>query len=243
MQTTLRALAAAQHGALSWAQAQRAGVSPGELSRYVTRGEVVRVRRGAFVLGDTWRAADPDRRYALTTRAVLLSRPGDAASHQATFALSGLPLWGVDLTRVYVQGTATRRRSPSGLRLHPWDISARRELVAGARTLTIAEARRWWPRRGPSTAPSSRSMLRCGSDCARWPRSPRWSPVMKRAAGSASAGRGAYWTSSTHWPSRRGKADYGCSWSPWASPCAARYSFTPRTADLSDGWTSWSTIG
>ena len=140
MESTLRAVAASQHGTLSWAQVRRAGISPGELGRYVARGEVVRVRRGAFVMGDIWREADADRRYALTTRAVLLSRPGDAASHHAAFALSGLPLWGLDVSRVDVQANVTRRRAPSGLRLHPWDPRARREIVAGARSLTIAEA-------------------------------------------------------------------------------------------------------
>ena len=62
MESTLRAVAASQHGTLSWAQVRRAGISPGELGRYVARGEVVRVRRGAFVMGDIWREADADRR-------------------------------------------------------------------------------------------------------------------------------------------------------------------------------------
>lgn len=87
-------LATGQGGVLSWPQLHRAGLSPSEVSRLVAHEVLVRVRRGGFVTGELWRAADPDRRFALTVRAALLVRPHDAASHQAAFALSDLPLWG-----------------------------------------------------------------------------------------------------------------------------------------------------
>ena len=133
-------IAAGQGGVLSWPQLHRAGLSPSEVSRLVAHEVLVRVRRGGFVTGEVWRAADPDRRFALRVRAALLVRPHDAASHQAAFALSELPLWGVDLRRVDLQARVTRRRAKADLRLHPWDDAARLELIGGARALAIAEA-------------------------------------------------------------------------------------------------------
>lgn len=133
-------LATGQGGVLSWPQLHRAGLSPSEVSRLVAHEVLVRVRRGGFVTGEIWRAADPDRRFALTVRAALLVRPHDAASHQAAFALSDLPLWGVDLRRVDLHARVTRRRAKADLRLHPWDDAARLELIGGARSLAIAEA-------------------------------------------------------------------------------------------------------
>ena len=64
-------LATGQGGVLSWPQLHRAGLSPSEVSRLVAHEVLVRVRRGGFVTGELWRAADPNRRFALTVRAAL----------------------------------------------------------------------------------------------------------------------------------------------------------------------------
>lgn len=79
----------------------------------------MRVRRDAYVLGEAWRAASPEQRLALRTRAVLSTRPGDVASHQSSLAQHRLPLYGVPLTTVDVLADVKRTRTANGLRSHP----------------------------------------------------------------------------------------------------------------------------
>ncbi len=79
----------------------------------------MRVRRGAFVDGRRFRAAAPSERYALRVRAVLLTRPGDAAWRHAALALHGMPLWHVDLARVDVLSDVGATTGASGVLVHP----------------------------------------------------------------------------------------------------------------------------
>ena len=88
--------------------------------RLVRSGELVRLRRGLFAAGETWRSTKPEARLALCTRAVLGERRGAAASHASAAVLHGLPLWGVGLSTVEVICSSPRRRLRGGVRLHPW---------------------------------------------------------------------------------------------------------------------------
>jgi hypothetical protein len=117
-------LARAQRGAFSARQAHTFGVSDLDLHRLVRDGQVVRVRRGAFVRAGALEGLPPEGAYAVRTHAVLLSRdaPGWAAHHSA-LAVSGLPLVGLPLDRYdlcarvrgeYRNGAVVTRPLPPG---------------------------------------------------------------------------------------------------------------------------------
>ena len=84
MSDRLLTLAATQWEVVSTADATRLDVDPNALAELVRAGTLVRVRRGAYVVGEQWAAA-PERRLDLRTRAVLHPRahPGEAATHRA----------------------------------------------------------------------------------------------------------------------------------------------------------------
>jgi very-short-patch-repair endonuclease len=113
-----------QAGVISSTDAARVGVTAVQLDALVRRGELVRVRRGAYVLRSAHEAADPEGRYSLRTRAVLRTRPAlDAASHHAALLLAGVDTYGVDLRIVDVVSAVSGTRIRSGLRTHPaWGI-------------------------------------------------------------------------------------------------------------------------
>lgn len=134
-------LAQSQQGAFGAQQARRLGVTDLDIHRLVRRGEVVRVRRGAFVLAESLRGLKPEAAYAVRTRAVLLSRQGPTwASHHAALAVSELPLVACDLTRfdVCAQVRAPHRRGVVVTHLLP---SGERPLVVkGARSVSTETA-------------------------------------------------------------------------------------------------------
>lgn len=107
-------------GALTTSHARKAGMPGRELRRAVERGEAVRVRRDAFILGDVWQAARyPEERLALATRAVLLTRPRDVASHSSALALQGLPIRRAGTRLIDLISDVAQTRTLGRLRLHP----------------------------------------------------------------------------------------------------------------------------
>lgn len=140
MDARLAAVAAARAGVFSAADAGRCGVGSSVLDRMVRAGELVRVRRGAYVLREVWEAADGDERHRVTTRAILRTRPpGDAASHHAAVLLHGIDTWGVDLGVVDVVSSVRSVRRRGRLRTHPRPVRAT-DLAAGARTVPVPVA-------------------------------------------------------------------------------------------------------
>jgi hypothetical protein len=140
MDRRLHDLATGHGGVFSSADATRAGADAETLRRLVARGEVVRVRRGAFVLTESMRSATPEERYRLRVRAVLRSRPPhDAASHHAALSVHGLPLFRVDLGVVDVDARVSRVRLQAGVRSHPGG-PGRVQLVEGTRAVVAATA-------------------------------------------------------------------------------------------------------
>lgn len=115
-----------QRGALAGAELRRLGATAASTRAAVRRGEVVRVRRGALVEGARYRAATSTERYALRVRAVMHSRPGDAAWRHAALAMYGLPLWDVDLHRIDLLGDVRASTYAGDLAIHP---RAGREVV------------------------------------------------------------------------------------------------------------------
>ena len=65
MSDRLLAAASATHGILCTDDATRLDVDANALAGLVASGALVRVRRSAYVLGDAWAAASPERRLAL----------------------------------------------------------------------------------------------------------------------------------------------------------------------------------
>jgi very-short-patch-repair endonuclease len=113
-------LAAAQAGAFSSNQAHAFGVDDLELHRLTRAGDLLRVRRGAFVRPEALAGLSPEAAYAVRARAVLLSRPERGwASHATALAVHGLPLFEVDLERYDVCAEVSREFRNGVVVTHP----------------------------------------------------------------------------------------------------------------------------
>jgi hypothetical protein len=77
------------------------GWSDDELQRRLARGELTRVRPGAYLPGTPDRDPAVSHRELVTATLAALHRPA-VVSHQSAAVLHGLPLWGVPLDRVHV---------------------------------------------------------------------------------------------------------------------------------------------
>jgi very-short-patch-repair endonuclease len=120
MDPRLRALAQCRGDVVSAAQAAAVDVDEHGLVRLTREGHLVRVRRGAYVLGDAWRHADEQSRMALRAKAVLATRsPRTVASHEAALALHRLPVDGRWPEVVDLLADVSRVRLVGGARLHP----------------------------------------------------------------------------------------------------------------------------
>lgn len=86
------------------------GLSSQEVERMLASGVLVRVRRGAYALADTWDGMSPEQRHLVTAKAVLRALPKPAVlSHVSAAVAHGLPVWGADLSKVHVVRTSRRR--------------------------------------------------------------------------------------------------------------------------------------
>jgi hypothetical protein len=137
MEERLVQVARVRGGVFTSTQASALDVDDTALTRMRGTGDVVRVRRDAYVLGDVWSTATPEQRLALRSRSLLATRPGDVASHQSALALHGLPLHGVDLRTVDVMATVSRVRLASGLRTHPRPAELAHVVADGYRCVDI----------------------------------------------------------------------------------------------------------
>jgi very-short-patch-repair endonuclease len=96
----------------------RLGISTDDVTRWVRKGRLRRVRRGAFVDESAWGSATLDERYRLTVAAVMRSRETDEpATHHSALALHGLPLWHVDRSLVVLMGDVRETVTHAGLRI------------------------------------------------------------------------------------------------------------------------------
>lgn len=131
----------AQGGVIGTGQLTSLDVSSQQLARWVSRSEVVRVRRGAYVDARAWDRADPDERYRLTVMATMRSRTaGETASHQSALALHGLPLWHVDRELVVLMGDVEESTTTRGVRVMPLRALVSETEVGGLRTLSVPDA-------------------------------------------------------------------------------------------------------
>lgn len=108
-------------GVASASQLQAKGVTPREITRAVRSGDLVRVRRGALVIGSTWREAKPWERHELRARAVVATFGPEspvALTHHSALAVWGVPLHGVD-DRVHLTTPDGRRgRNDAAVSFH-----------------------------------------------------------------------------------------------------------------------------
>jgi hypothetical protein len=155
MDERLAQLAAGLGGVFGSRDVNDLRVPPAEVAGLVRTGEVVRVRRGAFVLTSALHAPIGDvrrngmaherpltevDRYRLTARAVLRSRPRlDALSHHASAAVHGCAVHGVDLSVVDVASAVDRPTHRRGLSRHP-GAGLPIDLVEGVRCVRLPEA-------------------------------------------------------------------------------------------------------
>ena len=94
---------AAQRGFFTRADARESGVGDREIAACVRTGAWLRFRHGDYSLPDVWRDLSPEQRHLVRCRAVIHSM-GDAVclSHVSAVVAHGIPVWGVDLSRVHV---------------------------------------------------------------------------------------------------------------------------------------------
>ncbi|WP_238164343.1 type IV toxin-antitoxin system AbiEi family antitoxin domain-containing protein [Kribbella pittospori] len=104
----LRLIAAQQGGVFSRRQALDSGCTPDQIVRYLAEGRWERIRRGQYAepvdLSATrsWDRVRWEHRRRLHAVMNCLRAGSVAVSHQSALVLHGLPLWGLDLSRVHV---------------------------------------------------------------------------------------------------------------------------------------------
>lgn len=79
------------------------GISDKALYRAAGRGEITRIKQGAYVVSEIWDAADDERRHQLCSTAVRAIYDEDVAlSHVSACIEYGAPTWGHDLSMVHL---------------------------------------------------------------------------------------------------------------------------------------------
>jgi hypothetical protein len=110
----------AVHGVFLRREAMALGYHDRAIARLVKDGTWHRVRRGAYVSGQTWRRADHDEKYRLFVLATVRQSNTDVVpSHVSAVALHGGPLWGLSLNSSHLTRLDGRTgRSESGVEQH-----------------------------------------------------------------------------------------------------------------------------
>ncbi|NYE38059.1 hypothetical protein F4692_003204 [Nocardioides cavernae] len=92
-----------RHGVFTRKDAMALGYHDRAIALLVRGGDWVRVRRGAYVLGDGWAGLGSNERYAVLCRAVVRqARTEVVLSHLSAASEHGTPLWDCDLSTVHV---------------------------------------------------------------------------------------------------------------------------------------------
>ena len=98
-----------RHGIASTADLARAGLRPSEIAALAAAHRLTPLVRGWFSVRAP---TTPEERHALTTRALLRARPGQAvAGHHSALVVLGLPTYRADLNQVRLS-----RRTPGPTR-------------------------------------------------------------------------------------------------------------------------------
>jgi hypothetical protein len=109
----------------------------------VREGVLHRVRYGAYVAGDAWRALDDPGRHGLLARAVIrAARTEVVLSHVSALPEWDVPIWDLDLSTVHVTRSDQRGgRAEAGVRQHvgelrPTDVVERNGVLVTSPTRT-----------------------------------------------------------------------------------------------------------
>lgn len=100
---------------------QRTGLSQSAYQKAALRGELIRIRRGAYCESSHWAGLSPRQRYLLRIRATVLASP----RQPVLCSFSAAAVWGMPIlddwpTEVHVLAAqATGGRSKNGVRRHP----------------------------------------------------------------------------------------------------------------------------
>ncbi|MFT4081734.1 MAG: type IV toxin-antitoxin system AbiEi family antitoxin domain-containing protein [Nocardioides sp.] len=93
----------AEAGFFTRQEAKAAGYADKQITRVVRAGTWHRIRRGAYVLTDAWRAMTATQRHRVRASAVLRSLgPCVALSHTSGVVRHDIECWGLNLDRVHV---------------------------------------------------------------------------------------------------------------------------------------------
>lgn len=96
------------------------GLTDNDIAALVRRGDLHRLRRGAYFLGSAGRLSDPIQKHLLLAEACARSRHSSSVlSHSSAAVLHGAEPWGLDLSTVHmtrVDGRPSRRES--GVAVH-----------------------------------------------------------------------------------------------------------------------------
>lgn len=137
MDERLRTHAAALGDVFSWADAQRYGVRPAQLAAWASTGEVMRVRRNAYVVGQVWTDSPLDVQARLRVRAVVHASNGWVASHQSALSVHNLPLHSTSLGVIDVVADVSRMRESARVRRHPRADNPHQVSVGGLSSVPI----------------------------------------------------------------------------------------------------------
>ncbi|WP_405060991.1 hypothetical protein OG474_04940 [Kribbella sp. NBC_01505] len=147
MNNMLRRICTARGGWFSRQDALTAGYSPSELQLRVRRKRWLRLSRDVYVEPADWPTDETPwdrarRTHLLAIRAVTARLgPDVVVSHQSAAVLHGLPLWGLDLSRVHVTRTSRRTRSEHTVIVHRSALEDEETVVIdGVRATTVARA-------------------------------------------------------------------------------------------------------
>lgn len=108
------------HGVFLRSEAAALGYHDRAIARLIRDGTWHRVRRGAYVFGETWRNAERETKYCLFALATVRQSQTDVVpSHASAVALHRGPLWGLDLSHSHLTRLDGRTgRKEAGVEQH-----------------------------------------------------------------------------------------------------------------------------
>lgn len=120
MDPRLAAALEATKGVTSSAHLRARGLTERDITRIVRSGQLVRIRRSAFVSGEMWGRATPWDRHALRAMAIYRSRADKVTvlSHHSALAVRGIALHGIDDRVHLIHSDGRRGRTDAVLRVH-----------------------------------------------------------------------------------------------------------------------------
>lgn len=133
-------------GIILRSEAIAAGYTDRDIAKLVAAGDWHKLRHGAYIAGDTFRSAKPERQHALLARAVLRqARTEVVLSHLSAVPEYDGPLWNVPMDVVHLTRLDERAgRKEAGVRQHqgallPGDVVERHGLEVTSPTRTALD--------------------------------------------------------------------------------------------------------